>query len=303
MMFSKAKAVAMKKTFFVFVFLLNNVCWSKKMFHKENLSLQDIIGNERDDTEIEYGLNAQEKIMMDSQTILDHFGFQLNWTNSDESWTEDRKKDYFWEMVKADIKSQQINHFTENGYEKMQIPSALYQLILKQRDLNLNRPKDESCDFHGLASNLNCMKIINEKQVMNRVSFLIPIAKSVGDMIKKKIKSILSKWAKTSLEFQAMYGIRRYLRGAQLLMHTDKLPSHIISAILQIDQKVDQEWPLNLVDHHGNKKSIYLKPGEMLLYESASVPHGRQFIFQGEYFDNFFIHFSPTDPNLIHKMD
>ena len=29
----------------------------------------------------------------------------------------------------------------------------------------------------------------------------------------------------------------------------------------------------------------------MLLYESAKVPHGRQFPFQGEYFDNIFIHF------------
>ena len=29
----------------------------------------------------------------------------------------------------------------------------------------------------------------------------------------------------------------------------------------------------------------------MLLYESAKVPHGRQFPFQGEYYDNIFIHF------------
>ena len=36
-----------------------------------------------------------------------------------------------------------------------------------------------------------------------------------------------------------------------LLQHVDKLPSHIISAILQIDQKVDEDWPLTLVDHEG----------------------------------------------------
>ena len=38
---------------------------------------------------------------------------------------------------------------------------------------------------------------------------------------------------------------------------------------------------------------IYLKPGEMLLYESAKVPHGRQFPLEGDYYDNLFVHFRP----------
>ena len=33
----------------------------------------------------------------------------------------------------------------------------------------------------------------------------------------------------------------------------------------------------------------------MILYESASVPHGRQFPLEGEFYDNVFIHFVPTD--------
>ena len=47
-------------------------------------------------------------------------------------------------------------------------------------------------------------------------------------------------------------GLRKTLiLGSSLLQHVDKLPSHIISAILQIDQKVDEDWPLTLVDHEG----------------------------------------------------
>ena len=46
-----------------------------------------------------------------------------------------------------------------------------------------------------------------------------------------------------------------------------------------------------MIDHAGEKKKIFLNPGEMLLYESAKVPHGRQYPLQGEYFDNIFIHF------------
>ena len=31
-----------------------------------------------------------------------------------------------------------------------------------------------------------------------------------------------------------IYGIRRYLRGAWLSLHVDQLPTHILSAILQV---------------------------------------------------------------------
>ena len=30
---------------------------------------------------------------------------------------------------------------------------------------------------------------------------------------------------------------------------------------------MDKDWPLTLIDHEGQKKKVYLKPGEMLMYE------------------------------------
>jgi hypothetical protein len=36
----------------------------------------------------------------------------------------------------------------------------------------------------------------------------------------------------------------------------------------------------------------------MLLYESAKVPHGRQFPLNGDFYDNLFIHFQPEDQKL-----
>ena len=61
----------------------------------------------------------------------------------------------------------------------------------------------------------------------------------------------------------------------------------------QVDQRVDEEWPLTLISHGGLKKKLFLKPGEMLLYESAKIPHGRQFPLKGDYYDNIFVHFYP----------
>ena len=45
----------------------------------------------------------------------------------------------------------------------------------------------------------------------------------------------------------------------------------------------------------GNNVEIFLKPGEMALYEGAVVPHGRQFPFNGDFFDNLFVHYALKD--------
>ena len=51
---------------------------------------------------------------------------------------------------------------------------------------------------------------------------------------------------------------------------------------------------MTVIDHQGNREKLYLKPGEMALYESAKIIHGRQFPLNGDYFDNLFIHFTVT---------
>ena len=117
-----------------------------------------------------------------------------------------------------------------------------------------------------------------------------------------KMRKIMEEWANVKLDKNGViYGIRRYTRGSILLQHVDKIPSHIISAILQIDQKVDKDWPLTIVDHKGNKVKINLKPGEMVLYESATVPHGRQFPLNGDYYDNLFVHMTPENGDIYMK--
>ena len=117
-----------------------------------------------------------------------------------------------------------------------------------------------------------------------------------------KMRKIMEEWANVKLDKEGgIYGIRRYTRGSILLQHVDRIPSHIISAILQIDQKVDKDWPLTIVDHKGNKVKINLKPGEMVLYESATVPHGRQFPLNGDYYDNLFVHMTPENGDIYMK--
>ena len=54
-------------------------------------------------------------------------------------------------------------------------------------------------------------------------------------MISQTLLPILEKWSGQKLSSDPIiYGIRRYLRGAWCLLHVDRLPTHILSVILQV---------------------------------------------------------------------
>ncbi|CAN0392683.1 unnamed protein product, partial [Hapterophycus canaliculatus] len=57
---------------------------------------------------------------------------------------------------------------------------------------------------------------------------------------------------------------------------------------------VDTDWPLYVRGHDGVARNIYIEPGEIIFYESASVIHGRPEAFQGDRFANIFVHFAPV---------
>ena len=106
---------------------------------------------------------------------------------------------------------------------------------------------------------INCDKLIDGKLVNSNntsiMDFMNPNV--VTRTIEFQLQKIMEGWANVKLNNNCItYGIRRYTRGAVLLQHVDRIPSHIISAILQIDQKVDEDWPLTLVDHKGIFLSI-----------------------------------------------
>ena len=74
----------------------------------------------------------------------------------------------------------------------------------------------------------------------------------------------------------------------------------MISAIINVGQNttaavdgVDRPWPLEVLDHSGRVRRITMRPGDMVWYESARVPHGREEPFGGLHYDNIFVHFYP----------
>ena len=95
------------------------------------------------------------------------------------------------------------------------------------------------------------------------------------------------------LHHTATYGVRRYTNGSWLTSHVDRFNTHVISAIINVDQEVEEDWPLYIQDNRGGEHEVILRPGEMIWYESARLVHGRQRPLRGRYYDNLFIHYKP----------
>ena len=75
----------------------------------------------------------------------------------------------------------------------------------------------------------------------------------------------------------SIYGIRVYKEGSILAPHVDRLPL-VTSAIINVDQDVDEDWPLEVIGHDGVAYNITMEPGDMLLYESHSIIHGKKVV-------------------------
>lgn len=86
---------------------------------------------------------------------------------------------------------------------------------------------------------------------------------------------------------------------AVLSPHADRTPL-ISSCIINVAQDVDEDWPLEVFGRDGLAYNITMKPGDMVLYESHSLIHGRPFSLRGRYFANIFVHFQPTR-KLLHE--
>ena len=125
-------------------------------------------------------------------------------------------------------------------------------------------------------------------------SSLIDIPEQTRQQIAAELLPICEDWSQQKLQLASIYGIRVYARGTSLKMHTDTSDTHHISAILNIAQKIDSDWPLEIDDHMFRRHSINLNVGDVLLYEGARLSHGRPSPFNGDMYANIFIHFHPV---------
>lgn len=71
----------------------------------------------------------------------------------------------------------------------------------------------------------------------------------------RELKEMHEEWAGgIELLPTSAYGVRLYRNHSSLVMHHDKIHSHVISSIVHITHKYDDDnvpWPIQIEDHHG----------------------------------------------------
>mmetsp|Transcript_26214 Transcript_26214/g.46232 ORF Transcript_26214/g.46232 Transcript_26214/m.46232 type:complete len:441 (-) Transcript_26214:94-1416(-) len=187
---------------------------------------------------------------------------------------------------------QSMNNYTKNGYTKIRAPTHVFKLIKEFWDKNKEKTKIEKWGtadtFVNHWSSPTYMVSIDDTSLDGG-------GYALKQMVWNAARDTISEWTGQQLAECSLYGIRIYKEGAVLAPHVDRLPL-VSSAIINVDQDVDEPWPLEVIGHDGKATNVTMVPGDLVLYESHSVLHGRPFPLKGRFMANIFIHFEPIGP-------
>lgn len=194
-----------------------------------------------------------------------------------------------------------MQNYTDVGYTKIKTPEKVWKLL--QAFWEKNNPTD---NIHE-AKPENWSKGNSYVNHWVSPSYMVSVEDNslrgggykLKDAIWDAAKSTLEEWTGEELRPCSLYGIRVYTEGAILATHVDRLPL-VSSAIVNVAQDVDEPWPIEVIAHDGTAHNVTMEPGDMVLYESHSILHGRPFALKGRYFANVFIHFEPIGHTLRH---
>ena len=190
-----------------------------------------------------------------------------------------------------------MQNYTDLGFRKVKAPKEIMSLLTEFWGRNKDRQIAERWGTGNTYVN-------HWETDTYMLSVENPSLEGGGSHLKQKIwdmaKHTMEEWSGQQLSPSSLYGIRVYKEGAVLAPHVDRLPL-VISSIINVAQNVDEPWPLEVYGHDGKAYNVTMEVGDMLLYESHSVVHGRPFPLKGQFYANLFAHFEPVGHSLRHE--
>ena len=195
---------------------------------------------------------------------------------------EERRKAKADKITFADIS--ELPAFTETGFTVVDVPKESWDVIKEAYELVKDKKTEEV--FQGKESIIKGEGITSDLLSLDHIP-------SIRAMIHKLLQPLHEEWSGQPITPSAVYGFRSYNKGAVLAQHTDRPATHHISSIIIVDKELagGKDWPLDIQDHNGNWHKVYAQPGQIILYESAKLSHGRDEPFEGTFFRNFFVHY------------
>ncbi|CAJ1936613.1 unnamed protein product [Cylindrotheca closterium] len=189
---------------------------------------------------------------------------------------------------------QSMVNFTSTGFKKLKAPAKLWELLSEFWEENEDEQEIEEWFVGNVYTN-------NWAAPSYYIGVEDTELEGGGPDLRNEIweaaRPVLEEWTGRKLQPTSQYGIRIYTEGAILAPHVDRLPL-VSSCIINVAQDVDEDWILEVYDRNDNAVNVTMEPGDMVLYESGSLMHGRPFALKGRYFANIFIHFEPTGEDL-----
>eukprot|EP00581_Thalassiosira_minuscula_P012124 CAMPEP_0183712682 /NCGR_PEP_ID=MMETSP0737-20130205/7752_1 /TAXON_ID=385413 /ORGANISM="Thalassiosira miniscula, Strain CCMP1093" /LENGTH=317 /DNA_ID=CAMNT_0025941341 /DNA_START=51 /DNA_END=1004 /DNA_ORIENTATION=+ len=196
-----------------------------------------------------------------------------------------------------------VKNHTDIGFRKTRLSDETWTMLQEfWSEIRLNHDNDKKREEDGLPfpdglprENWPTGNIYVNHWAKPTHHTSVQINQELTEAIWRELESKMRLWIPHAQIFTRsdIYGIRVYRNGHILAPHVDRDPL-VSSAIINVDQDgLAEPWPLEVYDHEGVAHNITIEPGEIILYESHSVIHGRPFALKGDYYANIFVHFKP----------
>jgi len=233
----------------------------------------------------------------------------MTWAVNTQEMTPGAQRDLYWQFMKGcdeafsllkdrdsmeDCRSQEnfrlqmnmyqprsVYNYTD-GFRKARAPDALWKILKEFWDANRNEQveewKDHISPYHNSwEAPTTIVRVDNATLVGGGATLKADIANAV--------QTLVEEWTGMKQAHASVWGIRVYHNNSILSPHIDRLPL-VSSVIINVAQDVDEPWPLELYGHDGVAHNVTVSPGDILLYESHSILHGRPFPLRGSYMAN-----------------
>lgn len=183
-----------------------------------------------------------------------------------------------------------VPRLTQDGFTKRKLSDELFFQIKKYYEDNIN-------NFYMEESGLGTNGIGNVKDLEGPAAY-IAYNHDFTTLVLENLKKVHEDWCEFELKASMGYGPRKYINGSYLQPHADKPYTHVISSIVNIDQDDNHDWPLQIYGYDNKVHEVFLKPGEILLYEGSKLLHGRILPYKGTHFVNLFLHYRPVEYHI-----
>eukprot|EP00604_Paraphysomonas_vestita_P002251 CAMPEP_0174819618 /NCGR_PEP_ID=MMETSP1107-20130205/2962_1 /TAXON_ID=36770 /ORGANISM="Paraphysomonas vestita, Strain GFlagA" /LENGTH=375 /DNA_ID=CAMNT_0016033465 /DNA_START=336 /DNA_END=1463 /DNA_ORIENTATION=+ len=192
------------------------------------------------------------------------------------------------------------HNYTELGFKKQKVPADVWQALSNFYQKNKNHAVEEKWSrgytYVNHWESPSYMVSVEDTK-------LIGAGQELKQLIWNGVKPIIEEWVGRDIYPTSMYGVRIYTNNSILAPHVDRLPL-ISSCIINVDQEdMAEPWPIEVYDHSGKAHNVTMEPGDMVLYESSTVLHGRPAPLKGSKYANIFIHFKPFDHDEMNAED